>query len=213
MLFFKLSKQRVKIFASGRTDAGVHALGQVVHFDLDKEFEEHQIVSGLNNFLMKRNISVLKCEIVDEAFHSRFDAKERSYRYVIINRKSPLTLQKNLAWHVNLELDVKAMKLAASFLVGLHDFSSFRDRKCASKTSIRRVNDISIQKTGDEIHIEINAKSFLHHMVRNIVGTLVWVGLGKGNAENMKNILEARNRSKSGPNAPSCGLYFLKVDY
>lgn len=210
---FDFSQQRVKIFVSGRTDAGVHALEQVVHFDLDKEFEAFQIVCGVNHFLIGKGIAVLNCKIVDENFHSRFDAKTRSYRYIIINRRAPLTLQKNRAWHVANELDLEAMRLAASFLIGLHDFSSFRDRKCSASSAIRRVNNIEIKKFGEEIHIEISAKSFLHHMVRNIVGTLVWIGIGKVDAKNMKTIIESKSRVKSGPNAPACGLYFLKVDY
>ena len=132
---FEFSKQRIKIFASGRTDTGVHALGQVVHFNLDKEFEPAQIISGINHYLLKKDIAVLNCEIVDENFHSRFNAKTRSYRYVIVNRRAPLTLQKNRAWHLPNKLDIESMKLAASFLIGLHDFSSFRDSKCSSNSS------------------------------------------------------------------------------
>ena len=208
---FEFSKQRIKILASGRTDTGVHALGQVVHFDLDKEFEPTQIASGINHYLLKKDIAVLNCEIVDENFHSRFNAKMRSYRYVIVNRRAPLTLQKNRAWHLPNKLDIESMKLAASFLIGLHDFSSFCDSKCSSNSSLRRIDNIEIKKLGDEIHIEISAKSFLHHMVRNIVGTLTWVGIGKIKAEKMKEILEDKKRTSSGPNAPACGLYFLEV--
>ncbi len=209
----KLSQEQPKIFASGRTDAGVHALGQVIHFNLNKKFTPYKIQMGLNNYLREEDISVLSCEEVDENFHSRFDAKMRHYRYRIINRKAPLTIEKNRAWHVAQKLDVEEMKKAAEFLIGEHDFSSFRDAECQAKSPIRTVKKITIEKLGEEILFEISAKSFLHHMVRNIVGTLVWIGSGKLFAAEIKKILEVQDRTKSGPNAPACGLYFLKVDY
>lgn len=210
---FKLSNERVKIYASGRTDAGVHALGQVGHFDLKKQFIASTIISALNNFLRPQNIAVIDCEVVDENFHSRFSAKMRHYRYVIINRRSPLTLQKNLAWHVARNLNVMEMQKAAEYLIGKHDFSAFRDSNCQAKSAIRNVKKISISQNGDEILIEISAQSFLHHMVRNITGTMVEIGLGKIKSSEMKNILESGKRTNSGPNAPSCGLYFLRADY
>lgn len=210
---FALTKERVVIAVCGRTDAGVHALGQVVHFDLKKEFETFKIVSGMNYYLIGNDIAVLSCEIVDENFHSRLSAKMRHYRYIIINRQGQLTLEKNRAWHVAKKLDLEAMSLAAKDLIGVHDFSSFRDRHCGSLSPIRSIKNIEIKKFAEEIHIEVSAKAFLHHMVRNIVGTLVFVGLGKEKAENMKKILAAKKRTASGPNAPACGLYFVKVDY
>lgn len=210
---FALSQERVKINASGRTDASVHALGQVAHFNLNKKFTPHRIVMALNNYLRPETVAVLDCEIVDENFHSRFSAKMRHYRYIIFNRRAPLTLQKNQAWHVVRSLDVEAMIAASKFLIGEHDFSSFRDADCQAKSAVKNIKEITIKKNGDEIIIEISAKSFLHHMVRNIVGTLLWVGSKKIEAEEMKVILENKNRAKSGPNAPACGLYFLRVDY
>ena len=210
---FAFSKERVKIFASGRTDAGVHALGQVVHFDLKKKFENFKILMAINRHLLNENIAVLSCHTVDENFHSRFDAKRRHYRYIINNRRAPLTLQKNRAWHIPQKLDLEAMKLSASYLIGSHDFSSFRDAKCAAISALRTIDDIKITNLESEIYIEISAKSFLHHMVRNILGTLMWVGSGKIKAEEIKNILNSKDRTKSGPNAPAYGLYFLRVDY
>ena len=210
---FKLSQEEVKIIASGRTDAGVHALGQVVCFDLNKKFDPYKIVMGLNNYLREEDVVILDCFEAAEGFHPRFDAKMRHYHYRIINRSAPLTLQKNQAWHVSKELDIAAMTQASKFLIGLHDFSSFRDTECQSKTAIRSISEIEITKSGDEILIAISAKSFLHHMVRNIVGTLAMVGRGKILSEEMKVILEAKDRTKSGPNAPACGLYFLGVEY
>ncbi len=210
---FKLSQEHPKIIVCGRTDAGVHALAQVVHFDLKKKFSKHQIVLGLNSYLRDENIVVLNSEIVDETFHARFNTKMRHYLYIIVNRPASLVLQKNRAWHVAPKLDITAMKKAAEFLIGEHDFSSFRDAECQGKSPIKTIAKIEITQVGEEILIEVSAKSFLHHMVRNIVGTLVWVGLQKIEVLEMKNILDAKNRTKSGPNAPACGLYFLRADY
>ncbi len=209
----KLTQEQVKITPSGRTDAGVHALCQVVHFDLNKNFALEKIVSGLNNYLREEDIVALECELVDENFHARFHAKMRHYRYIIVNRPAPLTLNRNRAWHVAKKLDLAAMKSAAEFLIGEHDFSSFRDAECQASSAIRTLNKIEIRENGEEILIEVSARSFLHHMVRNIVGTLVWIGIGKLNVESMKEILEAKDRTKSGPNAPAHGLYFWKVEY
>lgn len=210
---FKLAQEQVKIMVCGRTDAGVHALGQVIHFDLAKEFQPHQIILGLNSYLRQENIAVLNCEITDENFHARFNSKMRHYRYIIVNRTAPLVLQKNRAWHVAQNLDLFAMQEAAKFLIGEHDFSSFRDAECQGKTAIKTIEKIVITQNGEKIVIEISAKSFLHHMVRNIVGTLMWAGSKKISATEMKNILAAKDRTKSGPNAPACGLYFLRADY
>jgi tRNA pseudouridine38-40 synthase len=210
---FQLSQAHIKIFASGRTDAGVHALGQVVHFDLEKEFDTYKIVMGLNSYLRGEDVSVLSCEKVDENFHARFSATMRHYQYRIVNRSAFLTLDKNRAWHVGKKLEVATMKKAAEFLIGEHDFSSFRDAECQASSAIRTINKIEIKENGEEILIEVSAKSFLHHMVRNIVGTLSWVGSGKISAADIEVILQAKDRTKSGPNAPACGLYFLKVEY
>ena len=211
---FKLTNERVKIIASGRTDAGVHASGQVIHFDLGKDFDDYKFMMGINNFLREEEISILNCQKVDENFHARFSAKARHYRYIIINRRAVLTFQKNRAWHFFSEdLEIKLMKEAAKFLIGEHDFSSFRDAQCQAKSTIRTIDKIEIAQNGDEILIDVSAKSFLHHMVRNIVGTLTWVGSKKILPIAMKEILEACDRKKSGPNAPAFGLYFLGVDY
>lgn len=210
---FKLSQQRVKINASGRTDAGVHAIAQVAHFDLEKTFDPQKIISGLNNYLREEAIAVLACEIVDENFHARFNAKMRHYRYLIINRAAPPILQKNRVMHVANKLNIEEMRKAAEFLIGQHDFSSFRDAECQAPSPIKTIHKIDIRQNSEEVVIEVSAGSFLHHMVRNIVGTLVWVGIGKIKTAEVKNILQQRDRTKSGPNAPACGLYFLKVDY
>ncbi len=209
----QLTNESVKIIGSGRTDAGVHAVAQVADFMIEKEFDPFRMIAGLNNYLVSSNITILNCEIVVDNFSSRFDAKTRHYRYVIVNRRAPLALQKNRAWHVPLPLDVVAMQLAANYLVGDFDFSAFRDAECQSKSPKKTVKKIMVEKRGEEIIIEISAKSFLHHMVRNIVGTLMWVGSGRIAVDDVLVILESRDRRNSGPNAPACGLYFLGVDY
>lgn len=209
------SQQDVEIEVSGRTDAGVHAICQTVHFELDKLFSAHQIISALNHLLQLNNekISILNCQLVDENFHARRSSLKRYYRYIIINRKPPLAIEKNKAWHVPYHLDLEAMKQSLHYLIGCHDFSSFRDSRCQAKSPIKTIDEILIDKKDDFIFIDICAKSFLHHMVRNIVGTLVYVGRKKILPHQVKEILQAKDRSKSGPNAPSCGLYFVKTNY
>lgn len=210
----KFSNSEVEIFASGRTDSGVHALQQVVHFDLNKKLSSHQIIMGINFYLKEEEIVVTDCELTEQDFHARFSAKLRYYRYVILNRKAPAVIDKNRVWHVGGKiLDISSMKKSAEFLVGCHDFSSFRDSECQASSPVRTINEIKIFQEHEKIIIEVSAKSFLHHMVRNIVGTLVYVGKGKIEVQDMKKILEAKNRSYSGPNAPACGLFFLKTDY
>lgn len=210
---FALCQEQVEIAVCGRTDAGVHALLQVIHFDLKKEFTPYQIIMGMNFHLREEEVKVLNAKIVDENFHARFDTKMRHYRYVIINRQAPLALQKNRAWHMGKKLDFAAMKEAATYFLGEHDFSSFRDAECQAKNAIRTIEKLDLQKNGEEIIVEVSAKSFLHHMVRNIVGTLVYVGLGKIAVSEISKIIAAKDRTKSGPNAPACGLYFVGVDY
>ncbi len=210
---FDLSKKKVKIFAAGRTDAGVHALGQVVHFDLEQVIPAYKIVASLNFFLLNQNLKILSCELVNQDFHARFSAKMRHYCYIIINRRAPLAIDQNRAWHVPIDLNIEEMQKAAKFLIGKHDFSSFQDHQCQAKSAIRSINNISITKEATRVTIEISAKSFLHHMVRNIVGTLVKIGNNKIKASEMAKILSSKNRCSSGPNAPAYGLYFSKVEY
>lgn len=210
---FKLAQETPKITACGRTDSGVHANSHVIHFDLNKEFTSYRLICGLNNYLINEDVSILDCEIVDENFHSRFDAKMRHYNYILINRLAPLSLNKNRAWRVTHNLDINAMQNAAQILIGEHDFSSFRDADCQAQSPIKIIKNIEIIKNNQEITIKVSAPSFLQHMVRNIVGTLVWVGIGKIKASDIKNILQAKDRTKSGPNAPACGLYFAGVEY
>ena len=207
--------KEIDIAVSGRTDAGVHALGQVISFKLAKKINEHQMVMGLNYYLQDDAIAVLKSQIVDDNFNARFDSKMRTYRYIILNRKAIPTIDKHRLWHVGgKKLNIENMKIASKFLVGEHDFTSFRDAECQGKSPIKTISSIEVKLVEDEkIIIEISAKSFLHHMVRNIVGTLVWVGKEKITADFMQNILLAKDRKASGPNAPASGLYFLNTLY
>lgn len=210
---YQLSRQQVEINVAGRTDAGVHALGQVIHCDLAQNFSPHQMVMGLNFYLKNEEIAILNAQIVAENFHARFDAKMRHYRYIILNRKAIPIIDKNRVWHIGQKLNLDAIKEASQYLLGEHDFSAFRDSECQAKSPIRTIENINIFNHDDKIFIDISAKSFLHHMVRNIVGTLMWVGKNKIKAVDIKTLLASKNRNLSGPNAPACGLYFLKVDY
>jgi tRNA pseudouridine38-40 synthase len=199
---------------SGRTDAGVHSLGQVAHFDLLKEFEPYKIQMALNFFLKMDDISILDCQQVDSNFHSRFLAIQRIYQYKILNRRAPSPINKNYLYHIPFKLNLDLIKEAAQYLVGKYDFSSFQDSECQANDAIRRIDYIKIiEQENNIIIIEIAAKSFLHHMVRNIVGTLVQFSKKNIEPEKMKYILEEKDRTKSGPNAPSWGLYFSKVIY
>ena len=210
----KAFNQEIEITVSGRTDAGVHALGQVAHFDLDKNLNDFQMMMAINNNIPhEEDINIIKSEMVSDQFHSRFDAKMRHYQYKILNRKAPSSLNKNRAWYVPQNLDLSKMQEAAESLIGQHDFSSFRDKECQSKSPIKTLNSIKIEKIGEIINLDFAAKSFLHHMVRNIVGTLCWVGKDKISVGEIKNILAAKNRNLSGPNAPAHGLYLTKIEY
>ena len=213
--FKNFTQNDVEIVASGRTDSGVHAIAQTIHLDLAHQFSSHQMIMGINFYLKDEEIAVIDAEIVDENFNARFDAKMRYYRYEVLNRKAPAIIDKNRVWHVGgKKLDISAMQKASEYLLGEHDFSAFRDAECQASSPMRTIKNIKIFTNDDEkIYVEVSAKSFLHHMVRNIVGTLIWVGKNKILPDEIKGILESKERSKSGPNAPSCGLYFLKTDY
>ena len=206
--------QDIEIFGSGRTDAGVHAVGQIAHFDCNKKLNGFEMMMAINhNIDYNENIAIIDCHEVSENFHSRFDAKMRFYEYKIINRKARLVLEKNRAWHIPNKLDLEKIQEASKYFIGTHDFSSFKDSECQTKNPIRTIKDIKITKNNDLILFQISAKSFLHHMVRNIVGTLYLIGKNKLEVEDISKILAAKNRTKSGPNAPACGLYFTKVEY
>lgn len=203
------------IQCAGRTDAGVHALGQTAHFDLEKEYDLFRLQEGLNAHLRNNDIamSILNVEKVSDDFNARFSAIGRGYIYRILNRRAFPALLKNRVWWVPYPLDIEKMRQGAEHLLGNHDFTSFRAAACQAKSPIKTLDRLDIEQDGDEIRFIVEARSFLHHQVRNMVGTLKLVGNGQILPDDVKKILEAKDRTKSGPNAPACGLYLNKVVY
>lgn len=209
-------QQDIRIHVAGRTDAGVHALGQVCHFDLDygdRDLTGPNLAKAINAHLGKDKISILSAQPVSDAFHARFNAKNKLYRYQILNRAAPPTLDANQFWHRRKLLDEKTMHQAAQYLLGLHDFSSFRAAECQAKTPEKTLDRCDVTRIGDHVMIEVEGKSFLHHMVRNIAGTLCMVGDGKWTPQDVKTALEAKKREAGGPTAPAHGLIMMRVDY
>ena len=206
----------VEVFASGRTDTGVHARGQVVHVDFPVARKPFNICEGPNVLMLPHPVSILSAEEVPETFHARFDAKQRHYLYRVINRSSRLALEEKRAWHQFKPLDLAAMRAGAQHLIGKHDFTSFRSSTCQSKDPVKTLDDIQITTRDgnpEQIMFRVSSRSFLHHQVRNMVGTLVQVGTGKWKPEQVKQALEARDRRAGGVTAPAHGLYFMRVDY
>ncbi len=212
---FKFSGENVVVHSAGRTDAGVHAMAMVAHFDLSKKTDANTVMQALNFYLNNKPVCVLDCEVVSDDFHSRFLCIRRNYRYIILNRRAPAVLEKNKVWWVPRKLDLKKMKMAAEKLIGNHDFTSFRASECQAKSPIKTLDKIEIKthktQNGQYIYIDFSARSFLHHQVRNIVGTLVEIGLGKD--LDIEKILIAKNRSAAGSTAPASGLYFINAEY
>lgn len=206
-------QKNIRIHGSGRTDSGVHAKGQVMHFDVDTEMDEHKMTSALNHYLKKKLISILHVEVVNNNFDSRRDAILRTYEYVIINRQSPLAITKNRAWHISAPLDISFMQEAIKVFEGEHDFTTFRAASCEATSPIRTIESALIRQDQDQISITFQSRSFLQHQVRSMVGALKLVGEGKWNKADLKNALDAKDRSKCAALAPSCGLYLIKVDY
>ena len=210
---FKLTQKEVKISGASRTDAGVHAYGQVAHFNLEKPYELHKIQDGVNHYLKPQKICIINVEEIDENFHARFSAKNKQYVYKILNRVAPPILLKNKAWHVKYALDIKAMQEASNYLIGTHDFSSFRAVGCQAMSPIKSVDSISVKQINEEIHITLNAKSFLYNQVRIIAGTLYNFGRNKLLPIEMKEIISGKNRRLAGETAPGHGLYLEKIEY
>ena len=211
----KLSGYHSEIVAAGRTDAGVHALAQVAHMDFDTSMEDWKIREAFNANLRElgAQVSVINVEPAADDFHARFSAKGRGYIYRIFNRRSASVLLENRVWWVPVELDIEKMRQGAQYLLGHHDFTSFRAAACQAKSPIKTLDKLDIEKYDNEIIFTVEARSFLHHQVRNMVGTLKMVGDGHLKPQDIKTILEAKSRSAAGVTAPACGLYLNKVIY
>jgi tRNA pseudouridine38-40 synthase len=209
----KLTGEKVAIQGAGRTDAGVHALGQVAHFDLAKSIETDTIRDGLNAHLRPHPIAVLSAENVPDGFNARMSATKRHYLYRIVNRRSDLTLDRLRAWRLPRQLDARAMHEAAQRLVGHHDFTTFRSTECQAKSPMRTLDALDVTRDGDNVTIEVSARSFLHNQVRSMVGSLALVGDAKWTADELAAALAARDRTACGQVAPPEGLYLVRVDY
>jgi tRNA pseudouridine38-40 synthase len=205
--------ETLRVHAAGRTDAGVHATGQVVHVDLAKDWPAETVRNALNAHLVPEPIVVLEASVAPEGWHARFSATERSYRYRILNRTSPPALEKGHVWYVKKPLDAQAMHAAAQALVGHHDFTTFRDLACQAKSPMKTLDVASVRREGDEVILEFVARSFLHRQVRSMTGSLAEVGIGRWMAADLKAALDAADRKACGPVAPADGLYLTKVSY
>ena len=209
----EFSGQTVCAYAAGRTDSGVHALGQVVHIDLDGEPEPETVRDAINFHLKPAPVAVLTAETVGEDFHARISAAQRAYVYRIANRRAPLAVDRDRAWWVPTPLHTEAMAAAAGALLGRHDFTSFRAAGCQADSPIRTLDTLDVTGVGGDIRVTVRARSFLYRQVRNIVGTLRLVGEGKWTPGDVAGALAARDRSAGGPTAPAHGLYLLEVVY
>ncbi|HVO04497.1 MAG TPA: tRNA pseudouridine(38-40) synthase TruA [Candidatus Cybelea sp.] len=210
---FRITGEEAEVQGAGRTDAGVHALGQVAHLDVEKDFAPDKLRDAINYHLKPRPIAVLTAEVAARDFHARFSATGRAYLYRIVNRRAPLTVDLGRAWLVNAPLDADAMHNAAQVLIGKHDFSTFRASLCQAQSPVKTLDRLSVHRVGEEIQLIAEARSFLHHQVRNMVGTLRLVGEGKWTLADLEDALDARDRTKGGPTAPPDGLYLTRVRY
>ena len=209
----KFCGERVTVHGAGRTDAGVHALAQVAHLNLAREYDPDTIRGALNYHLRPTPVSVLLVEPVADDFDARRSATGRVYRYRILNRRPPPMLDRMRVWHVSPPLELAAMQEGARHLIGRHDFSTFRDSLCQAKSPVKTLDALDVSRHGEEIHIEARARSFLHHQVRNMTGTLKLVGLGQWRPQDVARALEAKDRRAGGPTAPAEGLYLAEVVY
>jgi tRNA pseudouridine38-40 synthase len=210
---FAMTAERVTAHGAGRTDAGVHALGQVAHVDLGRDWAPFRLGEGLNALVHPHPVAIVGAERVADDFDARRSASARHYLYRIVNRRAPLTLERGRAWRVKPRLDAEAMHAAARALIGRHDFSTFRDSQCQAKSPVRTLDRLDVRREGDDVLIEASARSFLHRQVRSMVGSLVEVGAGRWSAGDLKAALDAADRSRCGQVAPPHGLYLVRVDY
>jgi tRNA pseudouridine38-40 synthase len=209
----KFCGEKVEVYGAGRTDSGVHALGQVAHFDIAKPTTAERVRDALNFHLRPDPIAVIAAEAVADDFHARFSARGRAYLYRIVNRRGPIALERGRAWHIAPELDARAMHEAAQILVGRHDFTSFRAALCQAASPVKTLDRLDVERQGEEIAIFAEARSFLHHQVRNMVGTLKLVGLDRWTRDDLAAALAARDRAAAGETAPPDGLYLTRVWY
>jgi tRNA pseudouridine38-40 synthase len=209
----RLTGETVTVRGAGRTDAGVHALGQVAHFDLSRDWGAKTLRDGLNAHLRPEPVSVLSAEAVPDDFDSRFSAVRRHYLYRILNRPAPPALLRGAVWHVRRPLDAVLMQRAARRLIGKHDFTTFRSVECQAKSPVKTLERLDVVLSGEEVCITATAPSFLHNQVRSLVGSLKLVGEERWSADDLENALHARDRAACGPVAPPGGLYLMRVDY
>jgi tRNA pseudouridine38-40 synthase len=209
----RLTGARTAIRGAGRTDAGVHAIGQVAHFDLERNVETDTIRDGLNAHLRDQPIAVLGAAAAEPDFDARFSATARHYAYRILDRRAPPAVDRGRVWHVTRPLDPDAMRAGAAALIGRHDFTSFRAAECQAKSPVKTLDRFELVRDGEELRIAASARSFLHSQVRSMVGTLVKVGTGSWPPGRVREILEARDRAECGPLAPPHGLYLMAVEY
>jgi tRNA pseudouridine38-40 synthase len=208
-----LTGERVRVQGAGRTDAGVHALAQVAHFDASRDWEPDTMRDALNAHLRPHPVAVLAAERVGDDFNARMSARKRDYHYVIVNRRADLALERGRAWRIPRKLDEAAMHAAAQRLVGKHDFTTFRSTDCQAKSPVKTLDQLDVSRAGDRVVVIASARSFLHNQVRSMVGSLVMVGDAKWTADDLAQALDARDRAACGQVAPPDGLYLLRVDY
>jgi tRNA pseudouridine38-40 synthase len=212
--FFKFLKEKVTVNASGRTDAGVHAIEQSAHIELKKKIINKEVfLNSINFYLKKYPVSVLSIKKKENTFHARYSAKKRTYKYIILNRNSSSPLNKNRAWFIKKKLDINLIKKALKILKGTHDFSTFRASSCQAKSAIRTLDSATFKKLGEIIEITFSSKSFLQQQVRSMVGAIKYVGEKKWTLEQFKNNFKSKRRVNCAPPAPTCGLYLKKVKY
>ena len=209
----KINGEPTEVYGAGRTDSGVHALAAVAHMDLVKDIREDKVRDAMNFHLRDAPISVLDAKLMPDAWHARFDARERRYLYRIIDRRPKLALDKGRVWRLPMKLDADIMHMAAQTLVGEHDFTTFRDTQCQAKSPIKTLDEITVLRAGAEIHVHLTARSFLHKQVRSIVGTLVDIGRGYHPSDYIQTALDAHDRTACGQVAPPDGLYLVSVHY
>jgi tRNA pseudouridine38-40 synthase len=205
--------QTLRVQAAGRTDTGVHATGQVVHIDLEKDWKPAVVRDALNAHLVPEPMVVLEATVAPEGWHARFSAIKRRYLYRILNRKAPPALDQGRVWHVKKPLEAEAMHAAAQVLVGHHDFTTFRDLGCQAKSPMKTLDVAAVRREGEEVLLEFASRSFLHRQVRSMTGSLAEVGVGRWSADDLKAALDARDRKACGPVAPAGGLYLTGVEY